>query len=315
VNPSFSQKLTLDAERCPPSGVLLVDKSPGVSSQAVVTRVKRLLGAAKGGHTGTLDPLASGLLPVCLGEATKFAHLLLEAEKSYQAVIRLGVTTATGDREGATVAVSPVAVDRTQVEGVLARFVGEIDQVPPMFSAIKYHGQPLYRFAREGIVLPRLARRIRIRCLELLELDRDLLHISVTCGKGTYIRTLAEDIGLALGCGACLESLRRTAVGNFTLSTSITLDVLEGLTASERGRRLLAVDSPVASLPRIDVDSTQARCLVHGRSFQSEHGAGVGLVRLYDASSGRFLGVGARTGVREIAPRRLMSGLHEAMNA
>jgi tRNA pseudouridine55 synthase len=315
VNHPASQGLTLDAARRPPSGVLLIDKTTGVSSQWAVTRVKRLIGAVKAGHTGTLDPLASGLLPVCLGEATKFAHLLLDADKAYQATIRLGVTTTTGDREGETVAVSPVAVDRTQMEGVLARFVGEIDQVPPMFSAIKHHGRPLYRLAREGITLPRLARRIRIRSLDVLELDRDLLRINLTCGKGTYVRVLAEDIGLALGCGASLDGLQRTAVGNFTLGASTTMEVLEGLTYSEREQRLLAVDSPVETLPRIDVDSIQARYLIHGRSFQSEHGTGIGLVRLYDASSGRFLGVGARTSSSEIVPRRLMSGLHEAMNA
>jgi tRNA pseudouridine55 synthase len=315
VNHPALKGLTLDAARRPPSGVLLIDKTTGVSSQWAVTRVKRLLGAVKAGHTGTLDPLASGLLPVCLGEATKFAHLLLDADKAYQATIRLGRTTTTGDREGETIAVSPVVVDRTQVEGVLARFIGEIDQVPPMFSAIKHHGRPLYRLAREGIIVPRLARRIRIRSLDLLELDRDLLRINLTCGKGTYVRVLAEDIGLALGCGASLDGLRRTAVGNFTLRTSTTLEALEGLTYSERERLLLAVDSPVATLPRIDIDSIQARYLIHGRSFQSEHGTGIGLVRLYDASSGRFLGIGVRTGGSDIVPRRLISGLQEAMNA
>jgi len=293
----------------------LLDKAIGLSSQAAVTRVKRLLGAAKAGHTGTLDPLASGLLPVCLGEATKFAHLLLEADKGYQATLRLGVTTTTGDREGDTIAVSPVEVDRARVERVLARFVGEIDQVPPMFSALKHKGRPLYQLAREGIVLPRAARRIRITFLELLELEGDLLRISVTCGKGTYIRVLAEDIGLALGCGASLDALRRTVVGSFTLSAAVTLEAIEGMAPSERAGQLLAVDAPVTSLPRIDIGPNQARCLMHGRSFQSDERTKEGLVRLYEAASGRFLGVGVQTGAREIVPRRLMAEWCDAMNA
>jgi tRNA pseudouridine55 synthase len=287
-------------------GLLLLDKRLGITSQAAVSRVKRLLRARKAGHTGTLDPLATGLLPVCVGEATKFSHLLLDAEKSYEATIRLGVTTTTGDLEGETLVELPVSVERPQVEEALGRFVGEIDQVPPMFSAIKHQGKPLYRLARQGIEVPREARRIHIRELALVELDGAMLKVNVTCSKGTYVRVLAEDIGSALGSGGSLAALRRTAVGNFRVSDAVSLDRLEELPAAARGARLLCVDAPLAALPRVDLDPEQARGLIGGRPCQADQGA-PGLVRLYESPFGRFLGVGMRDAGGTIAPRRLLS--------
>ena len=294
------------------SGVLLLDKPVGISSQSAVSRVKRLLGVAKAGHTGTLDPLATGLLPICVGEATKFSHVLLEADKTYEASIRLGVTTTTGDREGATTSTSPVAVPRNDIEEVLARFIGEIDQVPPMFSAIKHQGRPLYKLAREGIVVARIARRVRIHLLDLVEIQGDVLRVKVVCGKGTYIRVLAEDIGRTLGCGASLDALRRTAVGTLRMQDAICLEALEAESPGKRAERLFSVDAPVEVLPRIDMDPAQAQCLIHGRLVQHRAGDEVGLVRLYDASSGRFLGVGTRDASGTITPRRLMVPLEKA---
>jgi tRNA pseudouridine55 synthase len=294
--------------RRPLHGLLLLDKAMGLTSQAAVTRVKRLLGARKAGHTGTLDPLATGLLPICMGEATKFSHLLLEAVKSYEATIRLGVTTTTGDLEGETICVSPVEVERHRIEETLKHFVGEIDQVPPMFSAIKQHGRPLYELARQGITVPRATRRIHIQELALLEFEGPMLRVGVTCGKGTYVRVLAEDIGKALGCGASLAALRRTAVGNFRVSDAVSLDRLEELPAPAREACLLCADAPLAGLPRVDVDAEQAHGLIQGRSFQANSGGTSGMVRLYEGASGRFLGVGIRGSGGRIAPRRLVSG-------
>jgi tRNA pseudouridine55 synthase len=287
--------------------VLLLDKGAGITSQAAVSRVKRLLGVAKAGHTGTLDPLATGLLPVCVGEATKFSHLLLEADKTYEVCIRLGVVTTTGDREGVTISVSPVSVDVDVVQAVLGRFIGEIAQVPPMYSALKHEGRPLYKLARQGISVPRVARPVHIRSLELRELSGEMLRVRVVCGKGTYIRVLAEDIGRALQCGASLDALRRTATGTFSVTDGVTLEMLESLSPEARLRRLLSADAPVSGLPRVDVDPAQVGRLMQGRVVQGDNGLTAGPVRLYDGPSGRFLGIGTRNATGSIAPRRLMS--------
>jgi tRNA pseudouridine55 synthase len=308
VSESLISSLPEASARRPLHGLLLLDKAMGVTSQTAVTRVKRLLGARKAGHTGTLDPLATGLLPICVGEATKFSHLLLEAVKSYEATIRLGVTTTTGDLEGETISVSPVEVERRRIEETLRHFIGEIDQVPPMFSAIKQHGRPLYELARQGITVPRATRRVHIQELALRELEGPTLRVSVTCGKGTYVRVLAEDIGKALGCGASLAALRRTAVGDFRVSDAISLERLEELTAPAREACLLCADAPLAGLPRVDVDAEQAHGLSQGRSFQANSRGTSGMVRLYECASGRFLGVGIRGLGGRIAPRRLVSG-------
>jgi len=219
------------------SGVLLLDKPAGITSQSAVSKAKRLFAATKAGHTGTLDPLATGLLPICFGEATKFSHLLLDADKTYAATVRLGVTTTTGDMEGTVTATAPAAFDRPVLEAVLKRFAGEILQTPPMYSAVKHAGKPLYKYARAGLKLARAPRRVCIRRIEFADFTRGEMRILVTCSKGTYIRVLAEDIGRELGCGACLAALRRTAVGGFNINATVKLDALCDMAPDRRDAR------------------------------------------------------------------------------
>ena len=212
-------------------GMLLLDKSPGMSSNGAVQRVKRLYSANKVGHTGSLDPIATGLLPLCLGEATKLSGFLLDTDKRYFVKVRLGRTTATADTEGETLEEKPVPMLDTQaIEAVLQRFRGDIAQVPPMYSALKHKGKKLYELARKGLEVEREARRVSIYELTLLGFGSDFLELDVHCSKGTYIRSLAQDIGMEIGCGAHVEQLRRTAVGGFTLDQSVTLEKLEALT-------------------------------------------------------------------------------------
>jgi tRNA pseudouridine55 synthase len=293
-------------EKRPVNGVLLFDKPTGITSQQAVSRLKRLFAAAKAGHTGTLDPMASGLLPICFGEATKFAHLLLDAEKTYAATIKLGVTTTTGDMEGEMVATAPVMVERRAVDAVLKRFVGEILQTPPMYSAVKHKGKPLYKYARAGIELPRAARRVRIADMKLLEYRNDELRIRVTCSKGTYIRALAHDIGRELGCGACLGGLRRTVVGSFTVEQAIAFEALMNLTLAEREALLLPVDVLVFALPRIDLDASQARKIAAGRPIEGPYARSRGLVRIYGPGQA-YLGIAAIELHGALVPRRLMA--------
>jgi tRNA pseudouridine55 synthase len=296
-----------DGKRRGVDGVLLLDKPPGITSHTAVRRVRSLYCAAKAGHTGTLDPLATGLLPVCLGEATKFSHVLLEADKTYLASILLGVATTTGDLEGEVTARAPARVDRRQVETVLERFIGQILQTPPMYSAIKRAGQPLYKLARAGGELPRAPRRIRIGALNLVAFETDRLDVSVTCSRGTYIRVLAEDIGRALGCGACLAALRRTAVGRFWLdSGTVTLEQLEPLTLFQRDALLLPADALVASLPRFDLDAGEAQRLSRGQPIERAEARAAGLARVYGPDL-EFLGVAEVIAPGRIVPRRLKS--------
>ena len=249
-------------------GALLVDKPLGVTSNFVLQKVKRLLGAAKAGHAGTLDPLASGLLIALFGEATKFAGMLLDSEKEYRATLKLGETTATGDAEGKVLQSRPVNVAGQDVEQVLARFLGEIEQVPPMHSALKRDGVPLYRLARRGESVERAPRRVRILEIELLEYRSPLAEVRVRCSKGTYVRTLAEDIGAALGTGAHLAGLRRTASGRFRVEDAVALPALESMTAEERRTRLLPVDSLLSQLPRVELDAASEIRLRNGQPLQ-----------------------------------------------
>ena len=292
----------------PLDGVLLLDKPAGITSHAAVQKVRRLYSAAKAGHTGTLDPLATGLLPVCLGEATKFSHLLLEATKAYLATIHLGMTTTTGDLEGEVTARAPVAVGREDVEKVLPKFTGEILQTPPMYSAIKRDGQPLYKLARQGKELPRTARRVVISDLKMHGMSGDEIEVSLTCSKGTYVRVLAEDIGRALGCGACLSRLRRTAVGDFSLSAGgVTFERLESLTMKEREGLLLQADALVAALPRVDLDAGGAGRLRQGQPVEIGHATRpAGLARIYGPDQ-EFLGIAEVTEPGQVVPRRLKS--------
>jgi tRNA pseudouridine55 synthase len=229
-------------------GVLLLDKPVGLSSNDALIKAKRIVNAKKAGHTGTLDPFATGLLPLCFGEATKFSQDLLEADKSYLATVHLGITTTTGDTEGEVLETRDVNVTPEQIEAALARFRGPILQVPPMYSALKRDGKALYEYAREGVTLEREARPVTIHALELVAYDAPNLEIRVTCSKGTYVRVLGEDIGATLGCGAHLNALRRVQVGALTTANMVTLEELQ---AHEDPLSLLApVDALLSSFPR-----------------------------------------------------------------
>lgn len=249
-------------------GVLLLDKPLGLTSNAALQSARRLYNAAKAGHTGTLDPLATGLLPLCFGEATKFAGELLDADKTYAATLRLGITTDSADAEGKQLVVRPVQVSRQEVASVLRRFIGEIMQVPPMHSALKRDGKPLYEYARQGIELDRPPRRVHIQAIELREFGGETLSISVDCSKGTYIRTLAEDIGEALGCGAHLAALRRTRIGGLRLEQAVMLVDLEAMDLARRDALLSPPDSLLLELPRADLAEVDAGRLVHGQPIR-----------------------------------------------
>jgi tRNA pseudouridine55 synthase len=301
-------------------GVLLLDKPVGSTSTGALTRVKRALNAIKAGHTGTLDPMASGLLPLCFGEATKFAADLLDADKSYEATLQLGATTTTGDAEGEIVEVRPVTVDTFAIKGALARFRGEIEQVPPMYSALKRDGKPLYQYARAGVILERAARRVTIFRLALVDWkelnsgqgQNTRLKISVDCSKGTYVRTLAEGIGAALGCGAHLVALRRTRVGTLDLAGAVSLDAVEAAPAGERPDFLLPVDALLASLPRILLDAALSARFVQGQRLPNQSsidGSFSGIVRVYGSNTAGqtvLLGTGEMRANGVLAPERLV---------
>ena len=238
-------------------GVLLLDKPSGVSSNAALQRARRLFAAEKAGHTGTLDPLASGLLPVCFGEATKFAQSLLDADKRYRATVRFGVATTTGDAEGEVVDRGPVDFDRAALEAALAGFVGRIRQVPPRHSALKHQGKPMYAYARAGIDVPREPREVEIRALSLVDWGPPDAIVDVACSKGTYVRTLAEDLGTALGTRAHLAALVRTGTGGFDLADAIAIDAIEALSPEDR----LGAAAP----RRLPARSAAAARLVGGR--------------------------------------------------
>jgi tRNA pseudouridine55 synthase len=283
-------------------GALLLDKPHGLSSNAALQSAKKLYGARKAGHAGTLDPLATGLLVLLFGEATKLAGLLLDQEKEYLATLRLGETTATGDAEGAILETRQVAVEEKRVQEALAGFRGEIEQRPPMHSALKRDGVPLYRLARRGIEVPREARRVRIVALEMVRFAPPLLELRVRCSKGTYIRTLAQDIGGALGTGAHLAALRRTASGRFRVADAIGLDALRALPGAERQTRLLPLAALVEGLPRAALDAAGEARLRNGQALQIS-GLAEGIVAVV-RSDGALIGLGrAEQGV--LRPLRL----------
>jgi len=289
--------------RRPVDGVLLLDKPAGISSNAALQRARRAFRAEKAGHTGTLDPAASGLLPLCLGEATKFASHLLDAVKGYRATIRFGTTTTTGDGEGNVVSTHPVDVDVDALSGALARFRGVVRQVPPMHAALKFEGRAYYDYARAGIEIPRAAREVTIHALDLVSWDPPDAVVDVVCSKGTYVRVLAQDLGEALGCGAHLASLRRTATGGFALADAVALDGLEAMDEADRERLLLPVDVLIASLPRLDVPPEHASALRHGQPIECPRDAAP-RARAYDAA-GALIGVLERDGDR-YRPHRLL---------
>ena len=285
-------------------GVLLFDKPLQLSSNTALQKVRRLFQAEKAGHTGTLDPLATGLLPVCFGEATKFTHALLDASKTYRAWIRLGQTTATGDAEGEILTEHPVNADEAQVRDALQRLTGDILQLPPMHSALKHEGKPLYEYIRKGETIERQPRPVTIHELTLEHFAGHELRVTVHCSKGTYVRTLAEDIGKLLGCGAHLAGLRRLAIGPFRLEDAYTWEQLEAMDPGARDACLLPVDCMLQHLPRLELDDTQTGRILQGQRFVVQASLPSGQVRLYGA--GRFLGVGELKG-KLLAPGRLLA--------
>lgn len=297
--------------RVPVHGVLLLDKSAGHSSNDVLIKAKRLLNAQKAGHTGTLDPFATGLLPLCFGEATKFAQDLLDADKTYETVVHLGVRTTTGDTEGEIVETRAVDVTLQQIEAVLAQFRGEIDQVPPMHSALKRDGKPLYEYARAGVTLEREARRVTIHALELLDYRAPCLTLGVRCSKGTYIRVLGEDIGAALGCGAHLQALRRTEVGALSLGTAVTLETLSETMEDKRQTLLAPVDALLSTFAAVRLPEELARRFLHGQRLAlGREGLALpepGRVRVYRESDGALLGTAQLAEFGVLAPERLIA--------
>jgi tRNA pseudouridine55 synthase len=268
--------------------VLLLDKPGGISSNAALQRARRLFAAAKAGHAGTLDPLASGLLPVCFGEATKFAQYLLDAPKRYVATIRFGAATTTGDAEGEVTLQGPLVRDEAPLRDILARFTGPRMQQPPRHAALKHEGRAYYDYARRGIEIPRKPRPIEIVSLALVTLEPPHAVVAVECSKGTYVRVLAEEIGEALGTRAHLAALRRVGTGGFDVRDAVSLTVLETLADDERSARLLPVDALLPALPRLVLDEANARALRAGQ--RPQHPAAEGRYRAYDPD-GRFAGL------------------------
>jgi tRNA pseudouridine55 synthase len=286
-------------------GVLLLDKPLGLSSNDALQKARRLLRAEKGGHTGTLDPLASGLLPLCFGEATKFSHDLLDADKSYETTLHLGIRTSSGDVDGEIVAERPVDVTVAQIEAAAAAFCGDIMQLPPMHSALKRDGVPLYKLARQGIEVERQPRPVSIRAITVLDVALPFVRLRVDCSKGTYIRTLGQDIGERLGCGAHLSALRRVAVADLKIADAVTLEAIADAVANGRELELVApADSLVGDLPAVRIDAVAYLRFSHGNSviFPMPDGD---RFRVYSPDD-VFLGVAIRGADGSLQPQRLI---------
>ena len=291
------------------SGILLLDKPSGITSNDALQQVKRLYFAKKAGHTGSLDPLASGVLPICMGEATKVSAFLLDADKRYQVRCQLGVRTATADAEGEVLETRPVGVySREQLETVLEEFRGSIEQIPPMYSALKHQGQRLYKLARQGVEVEREPRPVEIYELTVAGQGEDWLDINVHCSKGTYVRTLAEDIGDRLGCGAHVSALRRTAVGPYGDTMLVGLEILRELKEKDMSSMdtlLLPIESALTQWPDVDLSTDAAFYLQQGQPVLVPHAPTSGWVRLYEGNRS-FLGMGEILDDGRVAPRRLM---------
>jgi tRNA pseudouridine55 synthase len=291
-------------------GILLLDKPIGITSNAALQKVKDIYKAAKAGHTGSLDPLATGMLPICFGEATKFSQFLLEADKAYTVTAKLGVETETGDMEGKIVTEKPVEkFSKSDLTKTLNSFVGKIEQLPSMYSAIKHNGEPLYKLARKGITVERQKRAITVYSLELLDFGKDFFSIKVHCSKGTYIRTLVEDIGKAMGAGAHVTTLRRLSVANFKESELVTMEQLETLVKSGLSENLdkliLPLEVMLSNYPILQIPENLAFYLRQGQPIIIPKAPTTGLVML-KLSSGRFLGVGEILDDGKVAPKRLV---------
>ena len=292
-------------------GVFLLDKPKGMSSNDIMQKVKRLFQANKAGHTGALDPLATGMLPICLGEATKFSQFLLDSDKRYFVTAKLGERTDTSDAEGQVVETREVNVLEEDILAALPQFRGDILQVPTMFSALKHNGKPLYEYARKGITVEREARPITIFELKFVEYQAPYLSLEVHCSKGTYIRTLVDDLGEVLGCGAHVSVLRRLAVGDYPVEEMMPIEELQLLAESfpqqELDRLLLPMDTAVASLPQINLDESQTKAVKFGQRVKFENGEQVyGLVRLF-SNTQQFLGVAEITADNVIRPNRMVN--------
>jgi tRNA pseudouridine55 synthase len=287
-------------------GILLLDKPLGYSSNQALQKAKWLFQAAKAGHTGTLDPLATGLLPICFGEATKFAQYVTDADKTYIATVKFGATTSTGDAEGEVLTQAPVNFDLETLKNTCAKFLGETTQIPPMYSALKFEGKALYEYARAGVEVERKARQVTITKISVDNFSNEIATITVTCSKGTYIRTLAEDIGNALGCGAHLIGLRRTETAGFSITQAIKLEKLIESHAQNLllENLLLPVDTAIQNFPKIQLDETSAFRLKQGQTVNIFHQTTIGEVRTYDEKN-HFLGL-CQLENGKIIPKRLV---------
>ncbi len=294
------------------NGILLLDKSSGVSSNGALQMAKKMFAAAKAGHTGSLDPLATGMLPICFGEATKFSQFLLESDKSYRVTAKLGVTTETGDADGDVVETTEVNASSAQIETALLSFKGDIEQIPSMYSAIKHEGVPLYKLAREGKTVERKPRPVTIYDLRILRIDGDEVEFEVDCSKGTYVRSLVEDTGALLGCGGHVTALHRLSAGPYPAERMLTLEQLGKI--KETGgfkaidEMLLPLSTSVADWPRVELGDNAAYYLQQGQPVMASDRPLDGWVSVYQASSGEFLGVGEVLEDGRIAPRRLIAG-------
>ncbi len=301
----------------PLNGIVLLDKAKGISSNHALQQVKRLFQAEKAGHTGSLDPLATGMLPICFGKATRVSGLLLDSDKSYAVCARLGQRTDTGDADGEVIEERPVpALDRAEVEAVVARFIGEVEQIPPMYSALKHNGQRLYELARKGVEVERPARRVRFDWIVIDRFEGNELCLSLRCSKGTYVRTLVEDMGEALGCGAHVTMLRRIGVGPFMpadgqVPEMHTFDALQRLLEEGRealDRVILPTDSALTAYPAITLDADSMHHIRHGHPVFVANAPTKGWFRIYGADD-LFLGMGEVLDDGRVAPRRMLASL------
>lgn len=298
------------------NGVLLLDKHQGLSSNDVLQKVKRIYNANKAGHTGALDPLATGMLPICLGESTKFSQFLLDADKRYRVIARLGQRTNTSDADGEVVQERPVEFSQEQLDAALEQFRGDSKQVPSMYSALKYQGKPLYEYARQGIEVPREARDITVYELQFIRWENDELELEIHCSKGTYIRTIIDDLGEVLGCGAHVIYLRRVQVSNYPSERMVTLEQLQQMVAAaeEAGIEpktvldplLLPMDTAASHLPEINLTDAVAAYVLQGQPVQVQGLPAEGMVRINVGEKRRFIGVGEVDDQGRLAPRRLV---------
>ncbi|WP_407332259.1 tRNA pseudouridine(55) synthase TruB [Enterovibrio sp. 27052020O] len=301
----------------PVDGIVLLDKPSGITSNGALQEVKRIFFAEKAGHTGALDPLATGMLPICFGEATKFSQFLLDSDKRYVVVAKLGERTNTSDSDGEVVQTRDVNVNVEQLEGLIAGFRGETMQVPSMFSALKYEGKPLYEYARAGIEVPRVARKINVYEISLLRFEGDEVEMEVHCSKGTYIRTIVDDLGEMLGCGAHVIALRRIGVSRYPIEKMVTLEQLEALLEQAREQEvqprelldslLLPLDTAVQDLDEVNLLPAVASYALQGQAVQASNAPSEGQVRMTVGEERTFIGVGEIDADGLVAPRRLVN--------